>query len=55
MHLFYIQKDFLEDWEDCLIKLGVPMAISPLHDKDVSERKFEDMNDNEKRHCVQWR
>lgn len=37
-----------EDWEDCLIKLGVPMAISPLHDKDVSERKFEDMNDNEK-------
>lgn len=24
------------DWEESLIKLGIPMAISPLHDKDKS-------------------
>lgn len=28
-----------EDWKDCLEKLDVPMAISPLHDKDETERK----------------
>lgn len=27
------------DWQDCLIKLGIPMAISPLHDKDKSNIK----------------
>ena len=37
-----------EDWEDSLSKLGVPMAISPLHDLDETERKFEDMSENEK-------
>ncbi len=25
-----------ENWQDCLEKLGVPMAVSPLHDKDLS-------------------
>lgn len=28
-----------EDWSACLEKLDVPMAISPLHDKDETERK----------------
>ena len=28
-----------EDWKTCLEKLDVPMAISPLHDKDEAERK----------------
>lgn len=28
-----------EDWIACLEKLDVPMAISPLHDKDETERK----------------
>ena len=28
-----------EDWRACLEKLDVPMAISPLHDKDKTERK----------------
>ncbi|MDN8704971.1 Rep family protein, partial [Staphylococcus aureus] len=28
-----------EDWKTCLEKLDVPMAISPLHDKDETERK----------------
>ncbi|HCT7949063.1 TPA: replication protein [Enterococcus faecium] len=37
-----------EDWEVCLSKLGVPMAVSPLHNLDESERKFEDMSENEK-------
>lgn len=37
-----------EDWEDSLSKLGVPMAVSPLHDLDETERKFEDMSENEK-------
>lgn len=32
-----------DDWQECLEKLGVPMAISPLHDSDETERKFEDM------------
>lgn len=36
------------DWEDCLSKLGVPMAVSPLHDLDETERKFEDMTEEEK-------
>lgn len=37
-----------EDWEECLEKLGVSMAISPLHDMDETERKFEDMTEDEK-------
>lgn len=37
-----------EDWEERLSKLGVPMAVSPLHDLDVTERKFEEMTDDEK-------
>ena len=37
-----------DNWIDCLTKLGVPMAISPLHDLDQSERKFEDMSEYEK-------
>lgn len=37
-----------EDWEDSLSKLGAPMAVSPLHDLDETERKFEDMSENEK-------
>ena len=36
-----------DNWEDCLTKLGVPMAVSPLHDcdekKDVST--WDDNND----------
>lgn len=36
------------DWEECLSKLGVAMAVSPLHDLDETERKVEDMTDDEK-------
>lgn len=36
------------DWEECLEKLGVSMAVSPLHNLDETERKFEDMSDEEK-------
>lgn len=36
------------DWEERLEKLGVPMAVSPLHDMDETERKFEDMTEREK-------
>ena len=36
-----------DNWIDCLTKLGVSMAISPLHDLDESERKFEDMSEEE--------
>jgi len=36
------------DWTDCLERLGVPMAVSPLHDRDVTERKFEDLTEDEK-------
>lgn len=36
---FIIYPDSLPDgWDDRLIRLGIPMAISPLHDKDKSER-----------------
>ena len=38
-----------ENWEECLIKIGVAMAVSPLHDKDVSERKYEDMTVDEQK------
>lgn len=38
-----------EDWQDCLMKLGVSMAVSPLHDKDVSERKYENMTEDEQK------
>lgn len=37
-----------DDWLECLEKLGVSMAVSPLHDLDEVERKFEDMTDDEK-------
>lgn len=36
-----------EDWQDCLTKLGIPMAVSPLHDLDETERKFHDMTEDE--------
>ena len=36
-----------EDWELYLEKLDVPMAISPLHDKDETERKIEDLTEDE--------
>ena len=36
-----------EDWELYLEKLDVPMAISPLHDKDETERKFEELTEDE--------
>lgn len=36
-----------EDWELRLEKIDVPMAISPLHDKDETERKFEDLTEEE--------
>lgn len=29
------------DWEDCLIKLGIPMVVSPLHDKDIKTNEKE--------------
>lgn len=36
------------DWEICLEKLGIPMAISPLHDLDKSEIPYEKLNNEEK-------
>ena len=36
-----------EDWQECLEKMGVPMAVSPIHDLDESERKFEEMTSEE--------
>lgn len=36
-----------EDWEIQLEKLGIPMAVSPLHDQDVTDRKFEEMSTEE--------
>lgn len=36
------------NWEECLTKIGVSMAVSPIHDKDVSEKEYEDMTDEEK-------
>ncbi|EPA8316038.1 replication protein [Enterococcus faecalis] len=37
-----------DNWIDCLTKLGIPMAVSPLHDSDETERKFESLSDDEK-------
>lgn len=37
-----------ENWVECLSKLGIPMAVSPLHDLDESERKFSEMSEAEK-------
>lgn len=34
------------DWIDCLSRVGVPMAISPLHDLDEKESK--NLTDEEK-------
>lgn len=46
---FIIYPDSIpEDWELCLEKLDVPMAISPLHDEDETERKFEELTEDEK-------
>lgn len=36
-----------EDWQENLSKLGVSMAVSPLHNLDETERKFEDMTEEE--------
>lgn len=36
-----------EDWEDCLAKLGLPMAVSPLHDLDVTEREYKELKPHE--------
>lgn len=36
-----------ENWQECLENMGVPMAVSPLHDLDVSERKVEEMTAEE--------
>lgn len=37
---FLIYPDSIpEDWEDCLVKLGVSMAVSPLHNSDEKESK----------------
>ena len=36
-----------EDWEDCLAKLGLPMAVSPLHDLDVTEREYKELKSHE--------
>lgn len=35
------------DWKECLEKLGVPMAVSPLHDRDEKKDKatWDDNND----------
>lgn len=37
-----------QNWEECLEKLGVSMAVSPIHNLDETERKFDDMSDEEK-------
>ena len=37
-----------DDWEECLEKLGVSMAVSPLHDSDETERAFDDLTEEEK-------
>lgn len=37
-----------ENFGECLAKLGVPMAVSPLHDSDETERNFGDMSEAEK-------
>lgn len=38
-----------EDFESRLEKLGVPIAISPLHDMDETERKFEDLTEEQQK------
>lgn len=40
-----IPENFIESLE----KIGIPMAVSPLHDLDKTERKFEDMTSDEKK------
>lgn len=37
------------DWEMKLELLGLPIAISPLHDRDETERKFEDLSEEEQK------
>ncbi|WP_312609620.1 Rep family protein, partial [Mammaliicoccus sciuri] len=36
-----------EDWQSLLEKIDIPMAISPLHDKDETERK--DLTEDEQK------
>lgn len=36
-----------EDWEDRMEQFGVPIAVSPLHDMDQTERVFEDLRPEE--------
>lgn len=38
-----------EDWKERLEKIGVPMAVSPLHNLDETERKFEDLSEEEQK------
>ena len=38
-----------EDWEMKLESLGIRMAVSPLHDLDVSEKKYDDMDHEEQK------
>lgn len=35
------------DWQECLEKLGVSMAVSPLHDLDETDREFESLTEDE--------
>ncbi|NRO07300.1 replication protein [Lactobacillus helveticus] len=46
---FIIYPDSIpENWEECLSKLDVPMAVSPLHNLDVTEVKYEDLDADKK-------
>lgn len=38
-----------EDWETKLESLGVRMAVSPMHDLDISEKKYDDMSAEEQK------
>ncbi|WP_204171962.1 MULTISPECIES: replication protein [unclassified Staphylococcus] len=38
-----------DNWEECMEKIGVPMAVSPLHDSDVSELQYESMLTEDKK------
>ncbi|HAT4309612.1 TPA: replication protein RepB [Clostridium perfringens] len=37
-----------DDWQERLIKLGIPMAVSPLHDSDEIERNAKKLSEDEK-------
>lgn len=38
-----------EDWVSRLERIDVPIAISPLHDKDETERKYEELTEDEQK------